>query len=114
MSPKTIEFAQMGPTVVLSRAMKNVFADGKPALPICSASATVTFSTTYVPKPSGPSQRAMITPEPKTPASINRRVPNVSTTPETKLPKTGASSSKAVAALSEGAVITMARSTSCG
>src|SRR5438876_367421 len=88
---KMIVFAQRGPRRFRSCERKYVLADGRPALPICRASATVTLRTASAPRPSGPSQRPTITLAPTAPTSINRRVAKVSATPPVKLPNDPAS-----------------------
>ena len=88
---KMMVFAHADPRRFRSREMKYVLADGRPALPICTASATVTLRTASAPRPSGPSQRPTITLAPTAPTSINRRVAKVSATPPVKLPKDPAS-----------------------
>src|SRR6185436_8621127 len=76
-SANIIALAQTGPRFRRSLAIKQVLAEGRPALVICIVDATVAFKTACVRNPFGASQCATWMVEPQWPASIHARVPYV-------------------------------------
>src|SRR5258705_1340156 len=67
-------------SLVLSWEIKYVLAEGNPAQPNCTASATVTLRTASEPTPVVPNHLATITLVPSAPANINTRVTSVNAT----------------------------------